>query len=154
VDLPDERKALVYDAAISLVDFKLAKEIMKEEEGAQKLKRPLLLARSKIPQRSEEPDFTYKLPSAPHYGHGSKRLMIGSVNENDKWGTDLNWRFAFHDLLDNEVAYPHRSRLEVGHIGIRTFGNNVQVRDVSFVDIMNLGKLDSFNQSASWKIRL
>lgn len=154
VDLPDERKALVYDAAISLVDFKLAKEIIKEEEGAQKLKRPLLLARSKIPQRSEEPDFTYKLSSAPHYGHGSKRLMIGSVNENDKWGTDLNWRFAFHDLLDNEVAYPHRSRLEVGHIGIRTFGSKVQVRDVSFVDIMNLGKLDTFNQSASWKIRL
>lgn len=154
VDLPDERKVKVYDSAIALIDFKHAKAIMKEEEWAQNLKRPLLVDRSKVPLRSAEPDYTSLLPSAPHRGHGSKRLAIGLLNQDSKQGIDLNWRFAFHDVLDYEIAYPYRSKVEVGHIGVRTFGKDVELRDVSLVDIMSLGKWDDFNHASSWRVKL
>src|SRR5690606_13977179 len=36
-----KRKSLIYDTALSLVDYKFAKEILKGDEKAQKLKRPL-----------------------------------------------------------------------------------------------------------------
>lgn len=154
VELIDERKVLVYDAAISLVDYKYAEEVLKEEESAQNLKQPLLIARSKVPLRSEEPDFSYKMKDAPHLGHGSKRMAVSGFSQNDNIGTDFNLRIAFHDYLDFSPAYPHRSRLEVGHLGVRTFGNNIQLRDVTLVDASSLGRIDMFNQSSSWKVKL
>lgn len=154
VDLSDERKVLVYDSAISLVDYKFAEEILKEEDEAQNLKRPLLVARSKVPLRSDEPDFSFKQTDAPHMGHGSKRVSLAPFSQNDQVGVDLNVRFAFHDFLDYERAYPRRSRLEVGHLGVRSFGHDLQLRDVSLVDASSLGRMDLFTQSSSWKVRM
>lgn len=154
VNLTDERKVLVYDSAISLVDYKYAKEILKEEPEAQGIKQPLLIARSKVPLRSEDPDFSFKLQDAPHLGHGIKRVSLGGVSENDHIGTDFALRFAFHDFLDFQTAYPQRSKLEVGHISLRTFGDDLQLREVILADARSLGRWDMFTQSSSWKVRL
>lgn len=153
-EMEDKRKALVYDSAIALVDFKYAKDILKEQPEALARKRPLLLSRSKIPVRSEDPDFRYKLPSSPHLGHGSNRLMTSGFVQSDHVGMDLNWRFAYHDILDYEVAYPHRSKVEVMQLSARSFGQDLQFRELSLMDLLNLGKWDRFNHSASWKARL
>lgn len=154
VNLNDERKVLVYDAAISLVDYKYAAEILKEEEQAQSLKQPLLIARSKVPLRSSEPDFSFKLSKAPHTGHESGRILMGVFEQNDKVGVDFNLRFAFHDPLDFERGYPYRSRVEVGHIGLRSFSQELQLRELILVDILTLGKWDIFTHSPSWKVKI
>ncbi len=149
-----EKQALIYDTAISLVDFKFAKEVLKQEDAAQGLKRPLLIARSKIPVRSPDLDFTYKKSEAPHLGHGSQRLVLGAASLEGKNYADVEWRYAFHDMLDYDIAYPERTRVEVGKASIRSDGNHLQLREVSLVQITSLGKWDIFNKSSSWKIRL
>lgn len=148
------KKALIYDTAISLVDFKYADDILKGDEKAQAFKRPFLVGRSKIPVRSSEPDFTYKLFDAPHLGHGQKRLMIGGNNQEGKNSMDLEWRFAFHDLMDYDIAYPELTTIEVMRILARTDGHDYQLREVAIIDAMSLGKWDVFTKSSSWKLKL
>jgi hypothetical protein len=149
-----ERKALIYDTALSLIDYKYAKEILKGEEETQKIKRPLLVGRSKIPVRSEEIDFSDKLIRAPHLGHGQKRLALTYLNDDSHTLMDLEWRFAFHDLLDNDIGYPPKTSIEVGKAIVRTDGQNFQLRDFSLVDVLMLGKWDIFNRASSWKIKM
>lgn len=148
------RKSLVYDTALSLVDYQYAKEILKGDEEAQKIKRPLLIGRSKIPLRSEDIDYSYKLNRAPHLGHGQKRLGISYLASGDKSLMDIEWRFAFHDVLDSDIGYPPKTRLEVMKAILRTDGNHYQLRDFSLIDVLMLGKWDNFNRSGSWKIKM
>ncbi len=148
------RRSLVYDAALSLVDYKYAKKILKGDEEAQALKRPLLIERSKIPVRSDDIDYSYKLARAPHLGHGQKRLGIGYVNRDGKTMGEIEGRFAFHDVLDIDVGYPPRTRLEVMKALVQTNGNEFQLRDLSVVDVLMLGKRDQFNKSPSWKVKM
>lgn len=149
-----ERKALVYDTALSLVDFKFAKQIMKGDGQAQELKKPLLIARSKIPVRSPDLDFSKVMASAPHLGHGQKRLSLSGINRDGKNYLDTEWRFAFHDVLDRSLGYPPRTRLEIMKMTLRTDGEDYQVRDFYLVDAFTFGKWDMFNKSSSWKVRL
>ena len=149
-----ERSALIYDTAISFVDYKYAKDILKGDEVAQSVKRPLLVKRSKIPTRSEELDFSEKLKEAPHLGHGQKRFGLSLVNSHHKNLIDLEWRFAFHDFLDSSIGYPPKTKLEVGKLEVRTDGQDLQIRDFSLVDVMMLGKWDIYNRASSWKIKI
>lgn len=153
-NLTPERKALIYDTAISLVDFKYAKLILKGNAEAQEMKKPLLIGRSKIPVRSPEPDFSKKLLEGPHLGHGQKRLAISYINKDSRSLLDVEWRFAFHDFLDNSLGFPPKTRMDIMKGTLRTDGENYQLRDLSIIDTMLLGKRDSFNQSPSWKVKL
>jgi Domain of unknown function (DUF4105) len=149
-----EKNALIYDTALSLVDYKYAKKILKGDEAAQNIKRPLLIARSRIPVRSPDLDFSEKLKSAPHLSHGQKRLMVTAFNRDGKNYSDFEWRFAFHDLLDNSVGYPPKTKIEVMKFSARTDGHRYQLRDASLVDVYSLGSWDKYNHAASWKVRL
>lgn len=153
-DLPLDRKALIYDTALSLVDFKYAKDILKGKEEAHAIKRPLLIGRSKIPIRSPELDFSDKMKDAPHKGHRSKRATVGYFNYEGKNKLDLEWRFAYHDLLDYSPAYPYRTRLEVARINYRTDGRDHELREVAALDISSIGKWDQFNYAGTWKVKM
>ncbi len=153
-DYKPERQALIYDTALSLVDYKYAKKILKGDEDAQKIKRPLLVARSKIPVRSEELDFSGKMAEAPHLTHGQKRVAITYLNRDSKNLMDVEWRFAFHDMLDNDLGYPPKTKLDIMKAIVRTDGDKLQLRDFSFLDVMQLGKWDAFNRASSWKAKL
>lgn len=149
-----QKKALIYDTAISLVDYKYAKDILKGKDEAQAIKRPLLVARSKIPVRSPELDYSDKLKSPPHLGHGQKRLMVTGVNHEGKNFADFEWRFAFHDYLDSGIGYPPATKMEIVKAIYRTDGSNHQLRDFSFLDVTTLGRWDTFNKVSSWKAKL
>ena len=148
------KKALLYDTSISLVDYKYAKEILKSDEKAQAIKRPLLVDRSKIPVKSPDLDFSEKLKLAPHLGHGQKRLMVSGLYHDNKNYTEFEWRFAFHDILDNDIGYPPTTSLEVMKANLRTDGTHSQLREVSLLDVKTFGNWDTFNKAFSWKARL
>jgi hypothetical protein len=150
----EKKKAFIYDTALSLVDYKFAKEVLKGDEKVQKLKRPLLVARSKIPLRSEAQDFTYLMNRAPHFGHGQKRVAISYMKSGSRNLLDTEWRFAFHDFLDKDTGFPPRTKLEVMKGQLRTDGHHHQLRDFSVLDVMTLGQWDTFNYAPSWKIKI
>lgn len=147
-------KAQIYDTALSLVDYKYAKEILKGEEEAQKIKRPLLVARSKVPVRSPELDYTHLLSSAPHLGHGSKRFGVGMNQFNDKNTLDVEWRFAFHDLLDYSVGFLPYTTLEVMRAHLRSDGKSYHLQEIDVVNVFSLSPIDKFNKNPSFKFSL
>lgn len=149
-----ERLALIYDTSLSLIDYRYAKEILRGDQEAQKIKRPLLIARSKIPVRSKDMDFSDRLKKAPHLGHGQKRLAVSYVNREGDSFMDLKWRFAFHDVLDNDIGYPPKTSIEVLKGTLRTDGQNLELRELALVDVFMIGKWDIFNQASSWKIKM
>lgn len=149
-----EKDALIYDTALSLVDYKYAKKILKGEEDALKIKRPLLIARSRIPVRSPDLDFSEKLKSAPHLGHGQKRLAVSAFNRDGKNYSDFEWRFAFHDILDNDVGYPPKTKIEVMKFNARTDGYSYHLREGILAEAFTLGSWDKYNRAPSWKIKL
>ncbi len=149
-----DRRALIYDTALSLIDFKHAKELAKLDGKGLPIKKPILLGRSKIPVRSPDLDFSAKMEQAPHLGHGQKRLILGAAQRDGRQYMDAEWRFAFHDPLDNDTGYPPRTRLEVMKAVGRTDGVNHQLRELLLVDASSLGQWDQFSRPLSWKARL
>ncbi len=152
-DLPAEKKALVYDSALSFMDYKFAEEILKDEKEAQSLKRPILLARSQIPVRSPEPDFSQESKFKPHEGHDSGRLSLGGSRVDNKSVANIAYRFAFHDFLDYQRSYIPNSKVEMFSFRSTTDGKDFAITDANIADYYSLGSFDEYTKSFSWKLK-
>lgn len=151
--LSPEKKALVYDSALSFIDYKYAEEILKDEKVAQGLKRPILLARSQIPVRSPELDLLHESHDKPHEGHDSGRLSLGGSEVNEKTVANIGYRFAFHDFLDYQKAYIPHSKVEMFSFKSTTDGKNFSITDANIADYYSLGSFDEYTKSFSWKLK-
>lgn len=151
-------KANILDSALGLIDYKYAKDILKKDERAQSLKRPLLIKRAAVEISSENEDFSLLEKDPPHSGHGANRLLIrlGKTTKSLQFKNflDLEWRFASQDLLDNEDAYPSFNKLELGRIALRyDYHEKVQLKEFTFLDSYSLGTWNEYIFSPAWKIR-
>jgi hypothetical protein len=153
LNLPLEKQALVYDSALSLVDYKFAKEILKEEKDAHALKRPILLKRSEIPLRSSDLNYDTFSQSKPHEGHNSGRLLLGTTFLEDSSFLNVDYRFAFHDFLDYQKSYMPNSRVEMLSMRTISDGKQISLTDVNLADYYSLGAFDEFTKSYSWKLK-
>ncbi len=151
--LTAEKKAKIYDSALGLVDYKYAKEILKEEKQAQAIKRPILLKRSEIPVRSPDLDYSQFSSNRPHEGHDSGRLLIGSTFLKESRFLNLDYRFAFHDFLDYQKSYMPNSRVEMLSMRSISDGHKISLTDVNLADYYSLGAFDEFTKSYSWKLK-
>lgn len=154
-DVAPERQVLMMDSALAYVDFKYAKELIKEEAQAVELKKPILLQRARLGQRSPEANFSEKRGQAPHLGHGSNRLALSYIDSEKSRSTDLEWRFAFHDYLDYDLAYPPHMKLEVMRFNLRsTSTNDIELRELAMLDVVSLGDYNQYGKSPSWKVKI
>jgi hypothetical protein len=153
INLTLEKKALIYDSALSFVDYKYAKEIIKEDREAQALKRPILLKRSEILVRSSDLNYDKYSQSKPHEGHDSGRFLLGSTFLENSSFLNLDYRFAFHDFLDFQKSYMPNSRVEMLSMRTITDGRKFSLTDVNLADYYSLGAFDEFTKSYSWKLK-
>ncbi len=151
--LSNEKKALVYDSTLGLIDYKYAKEILSDEKDAQSLKRPILLARSQIPIRSPELDFSNFTKDRPHEGHDSGRLSLGGSKADHRNVVNLAYRFAFHDFLDYQKSYIPNSRVEMFSFRSVIDGHRFTFTDLNIADYYSLGSFDEYTKSFSWKLK-
>jgi hypothetical protein len=149
--LDQTRQALVYDAALAHRDLTYAKQILREDPTALALKRPLLLARSKVPVKSIDPVVIPTDGTRPHQGHGSRRLGVSALEREQT----LEMRFAFHDLLDPSGGYPANTAMTVGKIKLRhTNENRWDIPEVQLLDITSLRPWDRYGWAPSWRMEL
>jgi hypothetical protein len=150
----DLEKAEIYDTAISFIDYKYAKKILKEDKDAIALKRPILLERSKIPVRSPDLNFSEESKYKPHEGHDSGRFMVGGSNLETKKLLNLDYRFAFHDALDFEKSYLPRTKVEMVRFKGVTDGERFALTDFNLAEFYSLGAWDDYTKSFSWKLKM
>jgi len=102
---------------------------------------------------------------APTYrddqGHLSQRLgmKIGSTFSDARSGSDhlgfvdLNYRAAFHDVMDLPQGYVPGSQIQMGSLSLRLWeGGAVRVQQFQVVDILSLSHQTYFQQPIAWSV--
>jgi hypothetical protein len=150
--LPVRRQAMVLDVASDYLLYRMA-TTRADPKVYQKQNQSVLVARSTLqvpsPGGPIEP-FT----GPPEQGHKIMRAGLGSGwREGEPFG-ELNFRLAFHDLLDPEYGYTPDAQIEVLGLALRYYPErrHTRVERLTVVDIVSLSPMNALFQSPSWKI--
>jgi hypothetical protein len=150
--LPPERQARVLDVASDYLLFQAATQ---NEDSAlyQQRNKQVLIARSGLrvpPARGPLKPFT----GPPDQGHQIMRAGLGGgLREGDGF-TELNFRLAFHDLLDPEYGYTPDAQIEALGISLRHYfdRSHTRIERFTLVNILSLAPVSSLFFSPSWKV--
>ena len=148
----DARKAAILDTSYEYTRYDTVKAERSREETA-RLSHRLLMARASLGQ---QPAMTP--PSPPQVrddqGHDTVRIgaRIGQVEDNDF--VELDIRPAYHDLTDIPDGYPEGSKLRFLSARLRywTEDNELDLEELTLIDINSLSPRDEFFQPISWKV--
>jgi hypothetical protein len=68
----------------------------------------------------------------------------------------VNFRGAYHDLLDPEPGYTPDAQIELVSVGVRHYHDQSQARIERFglINITSLSSIDALSQAPSWKVNI
>lgn len=150
--LPAQRQALVLDVASDYLLYRVA-TAGDDPAADQERNKAILVARSKLRvpfvARTIRP-FT----GPPDQGHRIMRAGLGVGWREGEVFSEVNFRLAFHDLLDPEYGYTPDAQIEALGISLRHYAGSRHTRIERFtlVDIVSLSPVNALFQSPSWKI--
>lgn len=156
-----QRKALFLDGLIDYIDMKDPNGVSKREGHWFHMKEKVLMDRAAVDVISEPVAIPVPEDERPDISHPSSRVSIGFgenkmlIDKNGKRGTAvgfLNFRFAFHELLDDSHGLPARSQLEFGNFKFQFFENDLNLESFSFFNILQLNPLRKLDPKPSWGI--
>lgn len=92
----------------------------------------------------------------PDLGHGTSRLGIGAGWRNQRAFEEVNFRGAYHDLLDPEPGYTPDAQIEIVSVGVRHYHDQSQARVERFglINITSLAPIDALAHAPSWKVNI
>jgi hypothetical protein len=114
----------------------------------------VLKARSRISaDPGETPVPTPDTP--PHLGHGTRRLTAGAGARNGDPFLQVDYRAAYHDLLDPDPGYDPLGQLQVFDLAGRVFTDSgrVELSRFTALDIFSLAPWRGVFREPSWKVR-
>ncbi len=114
-----------------------------------------LRLRSRIAVNTEEPEVA--MPGvSPEKGHGTARVAIGMETVDDATAALLQFRPAYHDLLDPSDGYGSHSAIDFFNLaaGWDEAGKELFLRSFTLLDIQSLEARDSFFKPVSWRTRI
>ena len=152
IDKPPQRQALVLDVASDYLLYKIATE---ENDRAvyQERNKAVLIARSKLKVPSVPVAFT-PISGPPEQGHKITRAGLGVGWRDGEVFNEVNFRLAFHDLLDPEYGYTPDAQIEALGITLRRYhrSDHTRIERFTLVNIVSLSPINALFQSPSWKI--
>lgn len=138
--------------------------VQKRQANPELRKRTLaiLSARAKRPSSAgftEIPTPAYR----DEQGHLSQRLSLkgGSTLSDRRSGSkvdhlgfiDLNYRAAFHDVMDLPQGFDQGAQIQMGHLSLRLWdGGKVRVQQFQAVDILSLSQQTYFQRPIAWSV--
>ncbi len=158
--LTNLEQAQVLEVSISYLRYLIVKKKQRSPEN-RKRSLDLLSARSKIPLQNvfkpiQEPDVR---DDEGHLTHRSS-LYLGQQNENEF--IDLQFRIAYHELMDLPDGFIKGGQIEMGSWVLRAInqGENknddanvkLQLQKFSIINILSLGARNHFQQPISWRV--
>jgi hypothetical protein len=150
--LPAQRQALVLDVASDYLLYRAA-TTRGDPSIYQKRNQSVLVARSKLrvlPGARAIMPFT----GPPEQGHNIMRAGLGFGWREGEPFSELNFRLAFHDLLDPEYGYTPDAQIEALGISLRHYpdSHHTRIERLTVVNIVSLSPVNALFQSPSWKI--
>lgn len=146
--------ATIYEFAYEWLNFELYDQGLERDPTAKRLTQ-LLLLRSQLDTPS--PFTPVPVPSiSPDQGHGSARLGIsGQYWKNTPSTVNLEWRAAYHDLLDSQEGFIPGAQisfldLQLSHDEHQT----TRLEKFYVLDAMTVAPNQNVFSSLSWNLRL
>ncbi|HEY2920314.1 MAG TPA: DUF4105 domain-containing protein [Candidatus Binatia bacterium] len=148
---PPQRQALVLDVASDYLLYKIATE--GDRTTYQERNKAVLIARSKL-KVSPVPVRVSPFTGPPDQGHNVMRAGLGVGWRDGEIFNELNFRLAFHDLLDPEYGYTPDAQIEALGVTLRRYARSDHTRLERFtlVNIVSLSPINALFQTPSWKI--
>jgi len=90
----------------------------------------------------------------PEQGHKIMRAGLGFGWREGEPFSELNFRLAFHDLLDPEYGYTPDAQIEALGISLRHYpdSHHTRIERLTVVNIVSLSPVNALFRSPSWKI--
>lgn len=151
-DVPDEKKSAVFEAAYGLLRYRIASGKADQVSSSNK-SRALLVARSHVPTMGTdntppEPDIT------PQQAHRTKRLGVAFAREGSVNSQKIEFRPAYHDLLDPLGGYAPGAQISFLDTVLRFEPalRSVALEQMTVIDIFSLSPRDEFFRPVSWRL--
>lgn len=92
-------------------------------------------------------------PVRPDQGHAPGRVAFGIGREEGRDYAQLQWRPAYHDLLDPEAGFNRGAQIGLLDLTIRQYRDEDEIRleALRLVDVVSLTARDAFFSPLSWK---
>jgi hypothetical protein len=151
IHIPDERRAIVFEAAYDYVNYLEARGDIAAAERPQRLY-DLLAARSTVPLSVTLPPPQVAHPEA---GHDSRRLSLGSgVHSRRGSFAAMQFRGAYHSLDDNPSGYVPGLEIALIDGELRNYAHQLRLQSLDLVRVFSIFPNDSLVQKVSWGARL
>jgi hypothetical protein len=150
--LAPQRQARVLDVASDYLLYQAATDSGNETLYQQR-NRAVLLARSRL--RVPPPEGAPKpFAGPPDQGHSIIRAGVGGGFREGENFSEINFRLAFHDLLDPEYGYTPDAQIEALGISLRHYfdRSHTRIERFTLVNILSLAPVSSLFFSPSWKV--
>lgn len=145
-DLPIESKTKAYDA---MIDF----EAMKEKQNTKtEFQKELLQARSEIPIATVQSEI--KRPENPLNSHPSMRAGLGGSKIAGGNFAHIDFRGAYHDLIDNPVGFDPAAQIQSleGRIRVSTDNGDVDLDHLKIIEVVSISPVKKYLTKKSWNI--
>jgi hypothetical protein len=150
--LPAARQAFLLDVTSDYLLYKSEKD--REQAAPLKARnQQILTARSAL--RIPSPPFPIQPSSgSPEQGHEKTRAGLAFGWRQNELFEELNWRGAYHDLLDPEAGYTPNAQIELLGLAVRHYErrNQVRLERFTFANVLSLSPVDRLFFSPSWKV--
>lgn len=154
LDVSPEDKIRISDLVVEYLQYKLSKDYIKKEQYNE-----IFLNTLKVRSALGNPDenrYAIPVPVSPENSHDSHRLGLGAGMRNRKPYQELQWRPAYHTLLDNNNGYVPGAGIIFGDFNIRLFDDEkkIHIQKIELCGIDSINPRDrffSFFKTMSWK---
>lgn len=156
-DLGSVNQPYVLDALISYLDFKKTKEKGQLNADDSKWFRKVLVRRSKLDYREERARPLISENSRPDIGHDDSRISLGAgyFKHTASKGSqiDLEYRIAYHDLLDSDLGYTRFSEINFPRIKLRIYPEapSLHLEEAEIVGLRSLFPIENFDRRYSYR---
>ncbi|MFL5815016.1 MAG: DUF4105 domain-containing protein [Bdellovibrionia bacterium] len=153
--LSAESKARVLDAALDYVDYKHPENLVKPDTPSAQWRQKLLVARAGTAVTTSPPDIHPTDDEKPQLGHGSGRIGLETGHESGVSNfTQLNLRFALHDLMDPSTGYPRNSQIEFANLQLRQSwaSRGFEMESFTMVRVTSINPVAKWNHGTSWRV--
>ena len=120
-------------------------------DEAKPVLRSLMVRRSQI----DVPDTRVTVPTPavdPAHGHLTSRVLVSGGEDAGHGFAELEWRPAYHDLLDPAAGYRNGSGINFLQTRVRVQEGRVALQQFSLIEIQSLSPKTDFFDPLSWNL--
>ncbi len=124
-----------------------------EQADAQPVLRSLMVRRSQV----DVPDTRVIVPTPPTdpaHGHLTSRIALGVGEDAGHGYAELEWRPAYHDLLDSAAGYRNGAGINFLQTKLRVADDRVTLQQLTLLEIQSLSPKTDFFAPLSWNLAM